>query len=232
MCGMRRLLAASGTLAALLQLVSSPGRAAAEDGVCSAGVVSDTAGVLDDARIVKAAEAFDDRVVVKVLSYVTTDGQDLYRRILDERARCGGWGFRPGGGRSLLVLAVATEDRRLASHYDGRALDRFEAARDHAEVDGMGPSFGNGQWTRGMVDGLAIYARAYTRAGGQGPAPSLVGSRLCDTIPCSVTLSWVRICACWAGENTSTIRSMVCAASTVCSVESTRWPVSAAVIAI
>lgn len=60
------------------------------------------------------------------------------------------------------MLAVATEDRRLASHYDGRALTRFDKARDHAEVDGMGASFGNARWTRGMVRGLAIYADAYS----------------------------------------------------------------------
>lgn len=147
--------------------------------VCSRSVVSDGADVLDDARVEQAAAAFGDGVVVKVLSYPTTDGQDLYERILDERARCGGWGFRPGGGRSLLVLAVATEDRQLASHYDGRAQDRFESAREHAEVDGMGAGFGNGRWTRGMVDGLAVYARAYGRTPGPGPVTG-AGSPVAD----------------------------------------------------
>ena len=173
MCGMRRVLAVSGALVALITVLAVtlllPAPAGAATDVCSRSVVSDGADVLDDARIEQAAAAFGDGVVVKVLSYLTTDGQDLYERILDERARCDGWGFRPGGGRSLLVLAVATEDRQLASHYDGRAQDRFESAREHAEVDGMGAGFGNGRWTRGMVDGLAVYARAYTRTPGSGP---------------------------------------------------------------
>ena len=155
MCGMRRLLAVSGALVALAlspaPLAASTSAAAtlapasADEPICSTGTVVDGAGVLDDARVEKAAAAFGDGIVVKVLSYRTTDGEDLYDRVRDERARCGGWGFRPGRGESLLVLAVATEDRQLASHYDGRALERFEAVREHAEVDGMGASFGNGR---------------------------------------------------------------------------------------
>lgn len=169
MCGMRRLLAVSGATAALLTaLITTPVDAHAGAPACSDSVVEDGAGVLDAARVEQAATEFGDDVVVKVLTYVTTDGQDLYDRVVDERDRCHGWGFRSGGGRSLLVLAVATQDRQLATHYDGRAQDRFAAAREHAEVDGMGASFGNGRWTRGMVDGLAIYARAYARGGDSG----------------------------------------------------------------
>ncbi|WP_284537226.1 hypothetical protein, partial [Nocardioides sp. T2.26MG-1] len=183
---MRRLLAVSGVLAALVTAAITgtaatlvlPTAAWAAAPACTESVVEDGADVLDDARVERAAAAFGDQVVVKVISYLTTDGQDLYDRVYEERQRCHGWGFRPGGGRSLLVLAVATQDSQLATHYDGRAQDRFEAAREHAEVDGMGASFGNGRWTRGMVDGLAIYARAYARAdgpahpgGGSGVAP-------------------------------------------------------------
>ncbi|MBI2245554.1 MAG: hypothetical protein HYU55_16990 [Nocardioides sp.] len=188
---MRRLLAVSGALLTLALGPAGPAPALtplapADEPICSGAPVFDAAGVLDDARIERAAAAFGDGIVVKVLSYRSTDGQDLYDRIRDERERCAGWGFRPGRGRSLLVLAVATEDRRLASHYDGRALDRFEAAREHAEVDGMGASFGNARWTRGMVDGLAIYARAYARGSGGGPdsgtgAPATAGPGLSGT---------------------------------------------------
>ncbi|HYF73653.1 MAG TPA: TPM domain-containing protein, partial [Nocardioides sp.] len=171
---MRRLLAVSGVCPVLVTaLVALAAPAPAEEPACSTSMVEDGAGVLDAARIERTAAAFGDdlgsRVVVKVISYVTTDGQDLYDRVYAERQRCHGWGYRPGGGRSLLVLAVATEDRRLATHYDGRAQGRFAAARERAEVDGMGAGFGNGRWTRGMVDGLAIYARAYRRAD-SGPA--------------------------------------------------------------
>ena len=49
--------------------------------------------------------------------------------------------------------------------------------------------------------------------------------------PSSVTESWVRIWRCCSGGKTSTMRSMVWAASVVWTVEKTRWPVSAAVIA-
>lgn len=176
----------SGGLLALTALPSlllaGPAPAhAAEEPVCSRAVVSDAAGVLDDARVERAAEALGDDVVVKVLTYRTTRGTDLYDVVLDARAECGGWGFRPGRGASLLVLAVATEDRELASHYDGRGLSRFEGAREEAEVDGMGASFGNGQWTRGMVDGLGVYADAYARptdgsGGGSVPGPAAPGS--------------------------------------------------------
>ena len=171
---MRRLSALSGALsgaltALVLAAVVTPlSPATADTDVCSRSVVSDTAGVLDDARVEQAAASFGDDVVVKVLTYRTTDGTDLYDVVRDARTRCQGWGFRPGGGRSLLVLAVATEDRRLASHFDGAALDRFQAARKQAETAGMGPSFANGRWTRGMVDGLAAYDRAYHRTGGSG----------------------------------------------------------------
>ena len=43
--------------------------------------------------------------------------------------------------------------------------------------------------------------------------------------------SWNRICSCWPGGKTSTMRSTVCAALFVCRVAKTRWPVSAAVTA-
>ncbi|GAA4698737.1 TPM domain-containing protein [Nocardioides conyzicola] len=167
---MRRYLVALG-----LALVASAGSlgfaasgTAAAAPLCSDKVVTDRADVLDDAAVERAAARFDDQVVVKVLSFRTTNGRDLYDLLLDARAQCHGWGFQADGSRSLLILGVATQDRKLGSHYDGAALETFEAARDHAEVDGMGANFGNGDWTAGMVDGLTIYARAYART----PTPS------------------------------------------------------------
>ena len=41
-----------------------------------------------------------------------------------------------------------------------------------------------------------------------------------------------RICFCWWGGKTEMMRLMVSVASRVCRVESTRWPVSAAVMAV
>ena len=162
---MRRYLGAAVLVVSAVLVGAVPSQAAAAP-LCSDAVVSDAADVLDDARVERAADAFDDRVVVKVLTVDTTGGQDLYDVLLDARQQCHGWGFRASGGQSLLVLGVAVRDRQLASHYDGRALQRFEAAREHAEVDGMGAGFGNGAWTEGMVDGLGIYAKAYARSGG------------------------------------------------------------------
>ena len=50
-------------------------------------------------------------------------------------------------------------------------------------------------------------------------------------MPRSVPASASRICFCWCGGKKSITRFTVSVASTVCSVESTRWPVSAAWIA-
>ena len=98
-----------------------------------------------------ARAAFDDGpVTVKVIAWRDTPGAgDLYDALVDARRQCGGWGFAGGGRRSLLVLGVSVDGRELGSHYDGRAFDRFEAARDGVELDGMGPAFGNGAWTDG-----------------------------------------------------------------------------------
>lgn len=136
--------------------------------LCGNGVVFDDADVLDDKVIAEVARsAFDDRVTVKVIAWQQTPGTGtLYDALVDARAQCGGWGFSGGAGRSLLVLGVSVGGRELGSHYDGRAFSRFDAARDDVEVDGMGASFGNGQWTDGMVAGLQGYADAY-----DAPAP-------------------------------------------------------------
>ncbi|WP_085872356.1 MULTISPECIES: hypothetical protein [unclassified Nocardioides] len=168
---MRRYLVVLGiALAASVVSITfaAPGQAATAAPLCSAKVVSDAADVLDDAAVERAAARFGDQVTVKVLTFTTAKGQDLYDVLLDARAQCHGWGFEADGSQSLLILGVAVQDRQLGSHYDGKALNKFEAARDHAEVDGMGANFGNGDWTAGMVDGLTIYARAYNRQPAQG----------------------------------------------------------------
>ena len=160
---MRRYLAALGlaVVASAGSLTFAASGQAAAAPLCSDEVVSDPADVLDDAAVERAAARFDDEVVVKVLTFETTGGRDLYDLLVDAREQCQGWGFDANGSESLLILGVATRDRTLGSHYDGVALETFDAARDHAEVDGMGANFGNGDWTDGMVDGLTIYARAY-----------------------------------------------------------------------
>ena len=62
--------------------------------------------------------------------------------------------------------------------------------------------------------------------------PSLAGINCWDTTACSTMDSCTRICGCWLGGNASITRSMVLAAPTVCKVEKTRCPVSAAVKAV
>ena len=60
------------------------------------------------------------------------------------------------------------------------------------------------------------------------PLPSAVGTRRWETTPLSVPASIARACWCWCGGKKSMMRLIVSGASTVWSVESTRWPVSAA----
>ena len=152
--------------------VTAPAHAAGE--LCDSGVVFDEADVLDDRAVSRAARSsFDDRVTVKVIAWEQTPGGGtLYDALVDARTQCAGWGFAGGGRRSLLVLGVSTGGRELGTHYDGWAFDRFDASRDDVETGAMGPAFGNGQWTDGMVEGLRGYAEAYAASSPtRGPEP-------------------------------------------------------------
>ncbi len=191
--------AALAVLAGAISLgVAAPAHAAGE--LCSDGVVYDEAGILDDRAIAQAARAsFEDPVVVKVIAWEQTPGSGtLYDALVDARYRCEGWGFLAGSEQSLLVLGVSVGGRNLGSHYDGDAFEQFDQARDHVEVDLMGASFGNGQWTQGMVDGLRGYAAAYddpVPASDPGPFPASRddGDDGLDgpTVSGSETLLWV-----------------------------------------
>ncbi|MBD3926281.1 hypothetical protein IEZ26_16770 [Nocardioides cavernae] len=155
--------------------LASPAAAAGD--LCDRGVVFDEADVLDDRVVARAARAAfgDGRVTVKVIAWQDTPGTgDLYDALLAARRQCNGWGFTGGGRQSLLVLGVSVDGRELGSHYDGRAFGRFDAARDDVELDGMGPAFGNGAWTDGMLAGVDGYADAYASQGsGQDPGDHL-----------------------------------------------------------
>ena len=63
------------------------------------------------------------------------------------------------------------------------------------------------------------------------PLPSARGTSCWETIPRSDSLTMMRIWSRWSVGNTSRRRSSVRAALLVCSVPSTRWPVSEAVMA-
>ena len=62
----------------------------------------------------------------------------------------------------------------------------------------------------------------------QRPAPSALGTSRWQMIPLSDPASASRTCFCSYGGKKSMIRLMVSAASVVCSVDITKWPVSAA----
>ena len=62
--------------------------------------------------------------------------------------------------------------------------------------------------------------------------PPAAGTRRWETTPRSVPASIERTCWWWWGEKKSSMRLIDSAASTVWIVESTRWPVSAADIAV
>ena len=64
------------------------------------------------------------------------------------------------------------------------------------------------------------------------PLPSTVGTRRCDTTPLSVAAIIARTWLCMCGGKKSMRRLTVSAASTVWTVEKTRWPVSAALSAV
>lgn len=152
--------------------VAAPAQAAG--GLCDSGVVFDGADVLDDRAVSRAARSsYDDRVTVKVIAWEQPPGGGtLYDALVDARVQCAGWGFTGGGRRSLLVLGVSTGGRELGTHYDGWAFDRFDSSRDDVETGAMGPAFGNGQWTVGMVEGLQGYAEAYAASSPtRGPEP-------------------------------------------------------------
>ncbi|MDR7255457.1 chromosome segregation ATPase [Nocardioides sp. BE266] len=164
MTGRLRRAAALAVVACGMALV--PSHASAAGDLCDPGVVFDDAGVLDEQAVTRAAKAaFDDRVTVKVIAWQDTPG-NVYDAMVAARQECGGWGFRAGGRRSLLVLGVSIADRRQGGHYDGWAFDCFDAARPRIERNAMGPRFGNGEWTEGMVAGLRAYGRAYAATPG------------------------------------------------------------------
>ena len=144
------------------------GRLAAGD-LCDRGVVFDGADVLDDRVVARAARgAFDDgRVTVKVIAWRDTPGS---RRPL-RRAPRGPPAVRRVGlhGRRP---AVAARPRGVASTVASSAATTTAGpsaasttARDDVELDGMGPAFGNGAWTDGMLAGLRRLRRRVRRAG-------------------------------------------------------------------
>jgi len=71
-----------------------------------------------------------------------------------------------------------------------------------------------------------------TSTAGTRPRLSIRGMRRCEMTALSTLASCSRICFCWCGGNTAMMRLIVSVASSVWSVENTRWPVSAASSAV
>ena len=62
--------------------------------------------------------------------------------------------------------------------------------------------------------------------------PEMRGSKRSEMMATSVAASWDVTCPCCSAGNESMMRSIVCAAELVCNVETTKWPVSEAVMAV
>ena len=71
-----------------------------------------------------------------------------------------------------------------------------------------------------------------TSTAGTRPGISARGIRRCETTARSTAASCRRTCFCWCGGYTAMMRLIVSVASSVWSVENTRWPVSAASSAV
>src|SRR3990172_4032489 len=82
--------------------------------------------------------------------------------------------------------------------------------------------------TQSRMNGVVII----TSTAGTRPWPSARGMRRMEMTALRTPESCRRICFCWWGGETEMVRLMGSVASSVCRVESTRWPVSAAVIAV
>ncbi|TIC80712.1 TPM domain-containing protein [Nocardioides sp. GY 10127] len=138
-------------------------QAADGSGLCTRAVVSDPADVLADAKVEQAAKALEsDDVTVKVIAVEQSPGGSLEDAVADLRAECDDWGWTRGGGRSLLLLAVATEDEEFRYHYDGAAISAFDTAAGTAKRQ-MRSHFAAGRWTAGMVAGLEAFDDAWPR---------------------------------------------------------------------
>lgn len=165
--------AVAGASAVLWPALGVATAAHAAGDLCDSGVVFDDSDAFDDASLDSAASAaFGDEVTVKVLAWDgVPGGVALFDAMSDAATQCDGWGYRPGGGRSLLVLGVATGAGELGSYYDGAAFDRFDDARDVVEVELMTPAFRDGAWTDGMDRALTGYGEAY-----DGEDPTVPGA--------------------------------------------------------
>src|SRR5205807_1115855 len=79
-----------------------------------------------------------------------------------------------------------------------------------------------------LMQSRTIPVPTSTSTAGTRPLPSARTISRCETMPWMTAASWSRICPSWCGGNIEMMRFTVSVALSVWSVESTRWPVSAA----
>ena len=128
----------------------------------------------------------------------------------------------------LLVFIIATSPGHRTAHQSGqrilKALHPTAFVNMHVAGNLKGTAVPDEIPYRGLATTISKAAII--------PLPLARGTSTCDSIAiisCDIcNLIWF----CWLGGKISMRRSMVCAASVVCSVLITRWPVSAAVIAV
>lgn len=131
----------------------------------AATTVLDRAGVLDAAAVRAAADRVGDVDVVVVALTGSADGLDAAVRDLGAEAGFRGQDPLPG----TVVLAVATQDGELGFYHG----DRVSYAGQEQVLDAMEGPFVDGNWTGGMVAGIAAVQDVL---GGSGGASSGGGS--------------------------------------------------------
>lgn len=163
---MRRLLGVAGAVAlALAVSVVWVGPAAAGGGAGSEGcstVVLDEAGLLGDERSVveTAARALGQLgAEVRVRALERVAGGDIDGWMRAEERRCPGW-LGVGGLRraNLLVVAVATEDRKTGLWYGEQWRSALDGRWQALQVDFMNPLFKQGEFGAGLAAGLGAMA--------------------------------------------------------------------------
>lgn len=160
---MTRLRGVAGALVLALASALWVGPAAAGGGseTCST-VVVDEAGVLGDQRSVveTAARALGQLgAEVRVRALERVPGGDIDGWMRAEEQRCPGW-LGVGGLRTtnLLVVAVATEDRKTGLWYGERWRPALDGRWQALQVDFMNPLFKQGEFGAGLAAGLGAMA--------------------------------------------------------------------------
>ncbi len=186
------LLVAGGAVGALLGPAGAvPAGAATTPDRCAA-VVHDGAKVLGKAtRVTRSAATLTrEGATVRVRTYRTVPGGDLDAAVAAEVARCPGW--QDGDGRrrpDLLVLAVSTGDRKVATSFGSRWTEVLEPVWLDVQEERVAPLLRRKQYATALAAGLDGLHTAVTLAasdsgvGGDLEPGSTSGTYPPDTMP-------------------------------------------------